>query len=150
MRITRTRILIADDNAAVRKAIRALLESRPELEVAAEATNGRQAVERTLQILPHVVLLDIAMPELDGFSAARQIRSQAPEVQLLMLSYYDSPPIIEKALTVGVLGFVVKNDLADDLLPAIEAVANRQAFLSRSAARSIGNLRMDTNGGKFA
>ena len=61
MRITRIRILITDDNAAVRKALRAHLEPRPELEVAAEATNGRQAVERTLQILPHVVLLDIAI-----------------------------------------------------------------------------------------
>ena len=115
------RILIADDNAAVRKAIRALLESRPELEVAAEATNGRQAVERTLQIVPHVVLLDIEMPGVDGLSAARQIRLQVPQV-VVMLSYNDSPPIIQKALSLEVLGFVVKNDLADDMLPDIEAV----------------------------
>src|SRR5438876_6560662 len=121
MRITRIRILIADDNAAVRKALRALLESRPELEVAAEATNGRQAVERTLQIVPHVVLLDIEMPGVDGLSAARQIRLQVPQA-VVMLSYNDSPPIIQKALSLGVLGFVVKNDLADDMLPAIEAV----------------------------
>ena len=118
---TTLRILIADDNAAVRKALRALLESRPELEVAAEATNGRQAVERTLQIVPHVVLLDIEMPGVDGLSAARQIRLQVPQA-VVMLSYNDSPPIIQKALSLGVLGFVVKNDLADDMLPAIEAV----------------------------
>ncbi len=144
------RLLTSDDNEDVRKALRELLNSRPHLEVVAEATNGRQAVERTLQILPDVVLLDIVMPELDGISAARQIRARAPNVTVLMLSYDDSPLIIREALGVGVLGFVVKTDVADDLLPAIEAVAKHKPFVSRTASRSAAttSVRLHTTGGK--
>jgi DNA-binding NarL/FixJ family response regulator len=144
------RILIADDNAAVRKALRALLESRPELEVAEEAMNGRQALERTLEILPDVAVLDVGMPEVDGISAARQIRSEAPEVAVLMLSCHDSLPVVRQAFTAGALGFVVKRDAADDLFPALEAVARRKPFVSRTVLRSTANSPLPTTGGKFS
>src|ERR1700682_3266141 len=104
----RTRILIVDDHEIFRKGLRSVLESRSELEICGEATNGLEAVEKTKQMQPDVILMDISMPYLDGLQATRQIRSEVPNSLILLLSQHDSPHILAAALNPGAHASVSK------------------------------------------
>jgi len=130
------RILIAEDHDVLRRALRAILESRPSWRVVAEAVNGHEAVERAELLKPDVAILDVAMPQMDGLAAARRIREKVREVQLLITSHHDSPEIIRQAFNAGVDGFVAKVDIASELIPAIQTVCAGRPFLSRSVRHS--------------
>jgi DNA-binding NarL/FixJ family response regulator len=129
------RILIADDSAILRKALRAALESRAQWQVIGEAVNGRDAVRQAVELAPDLIILDLTMPELDGLSAARQIRKRGTLAEILVVSYHDSQEVLRQAMDAGVRGYVAKNDLANDLFPAVEAVCKHRRFLSRSVSR---------------
>jgi DNA-binding NarL/FixJ family response regulator len=94
----RARILIVDDHEIFRKGLRTLWESRPDLEICGEATNGLEAVDKTKELRPDVVLMDISMPQIDGLQATRLIRSEAIQAQVLILSQHDSPHMLAAAL----------------------------------------------------
>ena len=130
----KTRILIAEDNGAVRAGLRTLLEGQPDWQVIAEAVNGREAVEMAELHHPDVVILDLNMPELDGISAAKRIRQAAPKSELLVLTQHDAPYTVRRALDAGILGYVLKSDASHDLLAAVEAVHQHKIFLSSSIA----------------
>ena len=131
------RILVADDHGIVRAGIKLLLERQPGLEVAAEAADGVEAVERALQVRPDLCILDVGMPRLTGLQAAREIRSHLPEARVLMLSMHDDERYLFEALKAGASGYVLKREADQDLVEAIRAVQRGEAFLTNAAERSI-------------
>lgn len=142
------RILIADDHEVARKGIRSLLESHPDWEVCAEASDGREAVEYASRLKPDVLLLDIGMPNLNGLDASRQILATNPEARILILTVHDSEQMVREVLALGASGFLLKSDAGRDLLAAVEALQRRRTFFTSSVAQMIleGYLRPDENG----
>ena len=116
------RILIADDHELLRRGLRLLLDSHDGWEVCGEATDGLDCVEKTKELMPDLVLVDMTMPGIDGLEATRRIRSEAPDVDVLMLSQYESCQMLSAALSVGARGFVSKMDASRELVKAIETI----------------------------
>jgi DNA-binding NarL/FixJ family response regulator len=124
------RVLIADDHAVVRKGLCSILESRGDLEVCGEARDGEEAVQKTLKLNPDLIVLDITMPALDGFSAAGRIRASLPDVPILTLSKDDGRNVMEPAQAAGAQGFVTKTEIADVLVEAVKLSAPGRNLLS--------------------
>lgn len=122
------RVLIADDHEVVRKGVCNILESRLNLETAIEAANGKEAVEKARELNPDLVILDVAMPVLDGFSAAERIKKALPGVPILMFSMHDGPEVIQASKLVQAQGFVTKSEDASVLLDAVEALLRGENF----------------------
>jgi DNA-binding NarL/FixJ family response regulator len=131
------RLLLADDEAMIRAGIRAILASDPELDVVAEAGDGREAVDLAISHHPDVALLDIRMPRLDGLAAAAEIRRAAPEVAVVMLTTFGEDDYIAKALDVGASGFLLKSGDPRELIAGVHAVADGAAYLSPKVARRV-------------
>ena len=104
-----TRILIADDHPIVRSGLRKVLDAKPDLEVVAEAEDGREAVDRALAEDVHLAILDVSMPEMTGIQAAAELHKRKPELRVLMLSMYDSEQFLFEALKAGASGYVLKS-----------------------------------------
>ena len=123
------RILIADDHGLVRRGARAVLRSRRGWRVVGEATNGREAVQKAIELKPDVAVVDIGMPELDGIEVTRQIRTSAPEIRVLVLTMHESGQMVRRALDAGASGYLLKSDLTESLAKAVETVADGNRFL---------------------
>ena len=128
------RILLVDDHAILREGLRALLSYYPDIEVVGEAEDGLQAIEYVERFSPDVVLMDIAMPGMNGFEATRRIRQKYPNARVLILTQYDDKPYVLKLLRVGVSGYVLKHAMGIDLINAVRAVAQGESFLYPSVA----------------
>ena len=126
----RIRILIVDDHAILRQALRLMLESEPELEVVGDAANGREAVAMTEKEMPDVVLMDMVMPGLNGLEATRQIRKRMPKTRVLILTGYMEDEQILSALRAGAAGYVVKRSDTEELLLGIRAVHRGNSYFS--------------------
>ena len=124
------RILIADDHAIMRRGLRTLLEREPGLEVIAEACDGREAIALARRERPHVVVLDIAMPNLNGIEAARQIAEVLPDIQIVILTVQADEAYLLSALKAGARAYILKNSAEADLIRAIRAVAEGKSFFS--------------------
>ena len=124
-----TRILIADDHAVVRSGLRLILSAQPELQVVGEAGTGEQTVEKAIALRPDILLLDIAMPGLNGLEAARQIRQQVPEVRIIVLTMYDDEAYLRQFLEMGAAGYVLKKAADTELVDAIRAVQRGEPFI---------------------
>ena len=134
------RILIADDHEVVRRGVRSLLTSRKEWNVCGEAVDGRDAVKKAKELKPDVVVLDISMPHLNGFEAARLIHKEVPQSKILILSQHNVSEMLQTALDAGARGYVSKSDVSRDLLPAVEAIIhNRSTFISQTENNGDGN-----------
>lgn len=131
------RLFLADDHQVLRAGLRALLETYPDLTISGEAGNGLEAVRAVIKLRPDVAILDIAMPELNGIEAARQIRSECPQTQVIILSMYSSHQHIYQALKAGVRGYVLKEAAPDELVEAIRAVQAGQRYLSPKVADEL-------------
>ncbi|MEV0827290.1 response regulator transcription factor [Nonomuraea rubra] len=131
------RILLADDEAMIRAGVRAILQSDPELEVVAEAGDGRQAVDLAISHHPDVALLDIRMPRLDGLAAAAEMRRTAPGTAVVMLTTFGEDDYIAKALDLGASGFLLKSGDPRELIAGIHAVAGGAAYLSPKVAQRV-------------
>jgi DNA-binding NarL/FixJ family response regulator len=131
------RVLIADDDRLVRAGIGLILTPLPDVEVVAEAANGREAVELTVRHRPQVVLLDIRMPVLDGLAALREIRRTAPAVAVIVLTTFGEAAYVSEALAGGAAGFLLKDSAVDELARAIRAAAAGEAFLTPSVTRQV-------------
>ena len=134
-----TTVLIADDQALVRGGFRMILEAQPDLEVIAEAENGREAIEQTRLRKPDVVLMDVRMPGLDGIEATRQILSGhgGASTRVLMLTTFDLDEYVYEALRAGAAGFLLKNTAPGELVEAIRSVARGDALLAPSITRRL-------------
>jgi DNA-binding NarL/FixJ family response regulator len=121
------KILIVDDHEALRAGVRTVLESHG-FEVCGEAANGQEALARSLQLRPDLVILDITMPVLDGFSAAREIHKRLPGVGILLLSMHESASMVNVAKSSGARGYVAKSEGIARLLKAVDAIAHNRTF----------------------
>src|ERR1700724_1617339 len=124
------RILLADDHEIVRRGLRALLEKHEGWEVCGEASDGREAVEKALQLNPDVVIVDIGMPNLNGLDTTRQLLQHDPHFKVIVLTITDSDQVIREALDAGARGFVLKSDAARDLISAVEALQHNRMFFT--------------------
>jgi RNA polymerase sigma factor (sigma-70 family) len=130
-------VLIADDHGVVRKGLRLLLEQYPELAVIGEAANGREAVTMAVALAPQIVVLDVAMPILNGIEAAEQILRVNSKTGIIILTMHADESYLLRALNVGVKGYLLKESAEEDLLLAIRAVANGKPFFSRAINETL-------------
>lgn len=130
-------ILLADDHAVVRQGTRELLEQQEDLEVVAEASDGKEAVQLALKENPDVVVMDFSMPELNGIEATRQIKAVAPDIAVLVLTAYDSDQYIFAFLAAGAAGYLLKDVSVDQLIRAIRAVHAGESMLHPTIARKV-------------
>jgi DNA-binding NarL/FixJ family response regulator len=131
------RVLVADDQSMVRAGFRMLLAEEPDIEVVAEASNGREAVDKAARFGPTVILMDIRMPELDGLEATRRILAADDKARVLILTTFDLDEYVYEALRAGASGFVLKDDPPEQLLAAIRTVAAGDALLSPSIKKRV-------------
>ena len=128
-------VLLAEDHVMVREGLRALLESEKDIKVVGEADNGRATVAMTLKLRPDVVVLDVAMPLLNGIEAARQILSKSPDTRILALSAHSDEAYVERLLSLGAAGYLVKQSSSHILPEAIRAVVKGKAFFSAAISQ---------------
>jgi DNA-binding NarL/FixJ family response regulator len=131
------RILLADDHEVVRAGLRALLEEQQGWEVVAEAVDGREAVDKATKLKPDVVVIDIAMPSLNGLEAVRQIVKAVPHCRVLVLTMYDSDPLIQQVLQAGARGYLLKSDAGRDLVSAIDALRRNKTFFTPKVSQMV-------------
>jgi two-component system response regulator NreC len=137
--MNKIKVLIADDHAIVREGLRQLLNGQTDMEVAGEAEDGRQALEKVKSLHPDVILLDIAMPHLSGLEVISLIREAAPETQVVVLSMHSKETYVQQVLSSGALGYVLKASPSTDILEAIRMAHRDEYFLSsRLKAEVIG------------
>jgi len=131
-----TRVILADDHAIVRQGIKSLLE-REGLQVLAEASDGREALNHAEKLAPDIVIMDIGMPTLNGMEAARELARTCPKVKPILLTQHDEPQYVSAALKAGVKGYVLKNQLSSDLIHAIQQVMRGHVYLSPGISASV-------------
>jgi two-component system response regulator NreC len=131
------RILLADDHAVVRDGVRALLEKQPDMAVVAEAGDGREAALMAEEHRPDVVVMDIAMPNLNGIDATRRILASHPQTGVVILSMHQDESYVLRSLKAGAKGYLLKDSLRSDILDAIRAVAQGRSFLTRKISRMM-------------
>jgi DNA-binding NarL/FixJ family response regulator len=131
------RILLADDHTVVRKGLRLLLEAQPGFNVIADAADGREAVGLAEKLVPDVVVMDVAMPILNGIEAARQITAKQPNVAVVFLSMHSDEGYVLKALKAGARGYLLKDSAEYDLINAVKAVTEGKAFFSPAISKML-------------
>ena len=132
-----TTVLLVDDHQMMRDGLRAVIEKEPELKVVGEADNGRAAVELARNLSPDVVVMDIAMPDLNGIEATRQIRAENPDVRVIVLSTHEDERYVRATLDAGALAYVLKKAASDELFRAIQAATRDQYYLSPGITGAI-------------
>jgi len=145
-----TRILLVDDHVLVRSGMKALLDAQPDLEVTGEAGNGAEGVELALQSHPDVVLMDLAMPVLDGIEATRRILAAGSSARILVVTSHDDDSLVLRALRAGATGFFLKDAAADRLAEAVRAVAKGDTLLAPPIARRLVESQLGSSGTRVA
>jgi DNA-binding NarL/FixJ family response regulator len=143
----KTRILIADDHALMRDGLRALLTASEDMEVVGEAADGKEAVEKAQELAPDVVIMDIAMPRMDGLEAIRRIHKKQPRVKTLVLTQHDNQEYVLSVVKAGATGFLPKKAVSSDLMAALHALRRGESFLyPKAASILINNYLQNTSG----
>lgn len=122
-------VLIADDHAIVREGLRSLLEMQPDIEVAGEARNGQEALDKTRELAPDIILMDITMPGMSGLEATRLVREQSPDTRVLVLTMHEGDEYFFKLIDAGASGYLVKGCSSEELMTALRAVNRGEVFL---------------------
>jgi DNA-binding NarL/FixJ family response regulator len=133
----RTRILLADDHAVVRQGFKMILAAQADMEIVGEAANGREAVELAAQLNPDIVVMDVAMPELNGIEATRRLIAANPHIRVIALSMHKDSVYVREILRAGARGYLLKDSGADDLVKAIRAVAGGESYLSPAVSNAV-------------
>lgn len=130
-------VLLAEDHVMVRAGLRALLERAADIQVVGEASNGQEAIDLTVALKPHVLVMDIMMPRLNGIQAAEQIRSLKLAVNILYVSMYSDEGLVRQALKSGAKGYVLKTSAGEELLQAVRAIARNETYLSATISSIV-------------
>jgi len=133
---SKLKVLLVDDHALVRRGFRRMLEDEPTFQVAGEASDGQEAVNLAEQLHPDVIVMDCALPQMNGIEASRRILAKLPETAILMLSMHSEDTLVKQALEAGARGYILKNAMDLDLVSAIKKVAEGQTVLDPQIARS--------------
>jgi len=128
---------LADDHAMVRKGFRLILEAQPDMEIAGEAGNGREAVELAEKLHPDVVVMDVAMPELNGIEATRRLAASSPHTRVLALSMHKDSVYVREILKAGARGYLLKDSIDTDLISAVRAVAKGDGYISPGVSDAV-------------
>ena len=131
------RVLLADDHTILRRGVRMLLESQPDMEVIGEAKTGREAIDEARRLTPDVVVMDVSMPELNGIEGTRQICSELKNTKVIGLSMHSDAVYVREILRAGARGYLIKDSEDEDLLRAIRAVSRGEAFLSPAVSDAV-------------
>ena len=131
------RVMIVDDHAMVRTGLATFLEVSDDLDLAGQATNGREAVERCEQVQPDVILMDLVMPEMDGVAATRIIRERWPQVQVIALTSFQDKELVRDALQAGAISYLLKNVSMDELIAAVQAAHAGRSTLAQEAVQAL-------------
>ena len=131
MPVKHLRILVVDDQPYVRRAIRSLLESKHDWEICGEASDGHEAIEKTGELHPDVIVMDMSMPKLNGLEATRYIHEFYPDSSVVILTLHDFPDLPRMAREAGAKGYVLKGSSSQLLIPAVQSVSNRTPFFER-------------------
>ena len=131
------RILVVDDHAIMRDGIRALLGLHDDLEIVGEASEGKEAIEKAQELSPDVIVMDIAMPGMDGLEATRRLRKKSPNIKVLVLTQHDNREYVLSTVKAGATGYVPKRAVGSELITAIRAVYRGESFLYPSAAAAL-------------
>ncbi len=134
------RVVVADDQRLVRLGVRALLQQSPDIRVLSEAQDGQEAIDVVLRDPPDVLVLDINMPRLDGIEVTRRINESGLPTQVLILSMYSDYSTVTRAFRCGACGYLLKKTVAQDLLPAIRVVSQRQRYIAPALERALSSL----------
>jgi DNA-binding NarL/FixJ family response regulator len=140
-----TRILIADDHPIVRDGLKMLLNMQPNIEVIAVAANGREALVHAHELCPHVAILDIGMPEMNGIDCAAELHSKCPETRIIMLSIHGTSEYIIRSIQAGARGYLLKDSLSKEIVRAIQVVLDNQYIVSKKIAATLTALNVDIN-----
>jgi DNA-binding NarL/FixJ family response regulator len=132
-----TRILIADDHDIVRQGICAIIARHHGLEVCGEAADGREAIAKARDLKPDIIVIDIAMPMLNGLAATKQITREFPGIKVLVLSMYDSEQVVHDVLEAGAFGYLLKSDAARDLIAALDALQHDRPFFTNKVSEMV-------------
>jgi DNA-binding NarL/FixJ family response regulator len=133
----RIRILLADDHAVVRQGFRMILSAHADLEIVGEAGNGREAIELSATLRPDVVVMDVAMPELNGIEATRRLTAENPHIRVVALSMHKDSVYVREILRAGARGYLLKDSVAEDLVAAVRAVAGGEGYLSPAISNAV-------------
>ncbi len=137
MEIKKIRILLADDHAVVRQGFRMILAAEPDMEIVGEAANGRVAVELAEKLRPDVVVMDVAMPELNGIEATRRLAESLPRTRVLALSMHKDSVYVREILRAGARGYLLKDAFDRDLVAAVRSVAGGEGYLSPAVSEAV-------------
>lgn len=133
----RIRILLADDHAVVRQGFKMILSAQPDMEIVGEAGNGREAVELADSLKPDIVVMDVAMPELNGIEATRRLSVSSPHTRVVALSMHKDNVYVREILRAGARGYLLKDSVAADVVAAIRAVARGESYLSPAVSNAV-------------
>jgi len=136
-KMDKLRILLADDHKMVRKGLRLLVNEQSDMEVIAEADNGREALILAQDLRPDVVVMDVSMPELNGLKATEQLKRLCPEIKILTLTRHTDDGYLQLLFQAGVSGYILKQSAADDLVRSLRAVAAGQTYLDPAVTESV-------------
>jgi DNA-binding NarL/FixJ family response regulator len=137
MTARKTRILLADDHAVVRQGFARILQGEGDLEVVGEAADGREAVQKAIELKPDIVIMDVSMPELNGIEATRRLQKDHPRIRVLALSMHKDNVFVREILRAGAAGYLLKDAIDQELLTAVRAVASGEGYLSPSVSEAV-------------
>jgi DNA-binding NarL/FixJ family response regulator len=133
----RIRILLADDHAVVRQGFKMILGAQPDMEIVGEAGNGREVIELAEKLRPDVVVMDVAMPELNGIEATRRVTEAVPHTRVIALSMHKDSVYVREVLRAGARGYLLKDSGAGDLVSAVRAIAQGEGYLSPAVSNAV-------------
>ena len=129
------KVLLVDDHALVRRGLRRMLEDEPSFQIVGEASNGLEAIEQANELHPHVIVMDCALPQVNGIEASRRILQKQPNISILMLSMHSEDTLVRQALDAGAKGYILKNAMDLDLVSAIKKIAEGKTVLDPQISR---------------
>ena len=132
-----TRILIADDHAIVRAGLRTILEAHPNWEVVAEASDGKEAISKAVETKPDIAVVDYSMPLSNGMEVTRQIRARLPKTEVLIFTMHDNQTLVEGILKAGARGYLLKSDVRNHLIGAVEALAEHRPYFTAKVSEAL-------------